>query len=1059
MEGDKIKKISFFLLTFFVFVNSNAQPIFFPNNIGGLKLWLSGDSCKSSVFPSIDTVYDLSSNQNHANQQINSLKPKFGINLLNGHKTILFDGNDEYISFNDISDTRTVFWVLKESNLVTPNNRPLLGHSSLYDFHRGGGNVLFSNTLANPFITSGQTQLNSASINPTIQSLPNNYNIISLVSTGNVSAEFFSKDRANAGRAWDGELVELIIYNQPLTNSEVAQVEQYLYDKYAPPIQLPLDFTTTLLCDSVIRPINPNNNQYTYQWSTGATTSTISVNKSGKYWVNAINIFGKLSSDTISVNYPQIGTIRDTSFCIGNSLTWNTNLPKSQYTFQWQDSSPDSIFTITQSGKYYVKITDSFGCSITSDTAKITIDNFSIIASLGPDDSLCAGNSITLTSGASPALTYTWSNGSTNDSLLINITGQYFVAVTNTNSCVARDTINVTVQGFAPTANFLTSITCINSLVSFTNTSSPPFGNTLDSTIWNFGDPTSAINTSTLTNPSHTYTSTGTYTVNLKVKTDADCEQSITKTITVYPVPTATFVSGSSCQNSNTAFVNQSTATSGYSITSSYWNFGDATSSNLTSPNHIFSNFTTYTVKLVVTNNAGCKDSVYKPVFVNAEVKASFTNGPACLNNPTLFQSTSIIPPVGTSTYSWNIAGSYANTMAPTKTFTNSGVYNVTLVVDGNNGCTSSIAKLVNVYIPPISNFSIPSFCSKDTITTINLSLPQSGVISSYNWRLNNTSFSAVQSPTLSATVPGNYSVRLTVANSFGCKDSITKSFTVYPLPVVDFTTNPSAFYYLNEPVTFIPSITNAASYLWTMTGVTTSTLQSPIEVFNSEGSYTVSLNLKDQLGCRNSKTKTITVSKRRLDLAILNVTTLKDNDGFMTVVADLVNYGSVPISSFKIDYQISDGGNIKETWNGALNPNSFYVYTFNASSASAQNNSNNITCVELEKINGIMDDNTTNNSMCNALNTSNISVSNPIPNPTDGDIVLPITLNKNLDYTIAIYNSVGQIQYEETTQKGIEGLNFVKLNTSSYARGCYIIKVMIDGKVFIKKFIKISYE
>jgi PKD repeat protein len=246
---------------------------------------------------------------------------------------------------------------------------------------------------------------------------------------------------------------------------------------------------------------------------------------------------------------------------------------------------------------------------------------------------------------------------------------------------------------------------------------------------------------------------------------------------------------------------------------------------------------------------------------------------------------------------------------------------------------------------------------------------------------------------------------------------------------------------------------------LWNINSTTTSTLQSPTEAFNTEGLYTISLNLKDQFGCKNSKTKTISVSKRHLDLAILNITTLKDNDGFMTVVADLANYGSVPISSFNMHYQISDAGNIKETWNGNLNPNSFYVYTFNAVTASEKGSSNNITCVKIENVNGVTDDIIINNNLCSTLNSADISVSNPQPNPTDGDITLPITLNRDLDYTISIYNSIGQIQYEETTKKGIEGLNFATLNTSSYARGCYIIKVMIDGKVFIKKFIKTSFE
>ncbi len=80
----------------------------------------------------------------------------------------------------------------------------------------------------------------------------------------------------------------------------------------------------------------------------------------------------------------------------------NENQPKSfsknLYTFQWQDSSPDSIFNIKQAGNYYVKITDSFGCNITSDTVKITVDNFASIFSLGPSINRCAGNFITLTS-------------------------------------------------------------------------------------------------------------------------------------------------------------------------------------------------------------------------------------------------------------------------------------------------------------------------------------------------------------------------------------------------------------------------------------------------------------------------------------------------------------------------------------------------------------------------------------------------------------------------------------------------------------------------------------
>ena len=83
------------------------------------------------------------------------------------------------------------------------------------------------------------------------------------------------------------------------------------------------------------------------------------------------------------------------------------------------------------------------------------------------------------------------------------------------------------------------------------------------------------------------------------------------------------------------------------------------------------------------------------------------------------------------------------------------------------------------------------------------------------------------------------------------------------------------------------------------------------------------------------SKTKTILVSKPYLDLAILNVTSIKDDSGFITVLTDIANYGTIPATVIDMQYQISDGGNNKETWNGLLNPNSFFTYTFNSKSAS----------------------------------------------------------------------------------------------------------------------------
>lgn len=820
----------------------------------------------------------------------------------------------------------------------------------------------------------------------------------------------------------------------------------------------------TTICNGKQVTLNAGPGHLSYLWSNGLTTNTILVNTQANYSVSVTDCSGNISKDTIKVTVKSLPIFNfgsDSIICNNSGFVLDPGFINSTtLIFDWQDSSVDSTHNVLLGGQYYLNVRDYIGCSY-SDTVNLQIDSSLNNASLGPDTSLCAGNVITLTSGMSPSLTYTWSTGSNNNSLLITNSGQYSVVVTNTNNCIAKDTIIVAISGQAPIANFSSSVGCLNTAVSFTNLSIPASGNTITSSDWNFGDPLFANNTSTLSNPFHTFSDTGTYSISLKVTTNVGCKQSITKTIHIAPTPTVNFSNGISCQNDSTAFTSSITSSPGYSITSLSWNFGDPTSginnsSHLSSPKHLFNNQTSFSVTLVATNNAGCSTSKINIIAVKAEVKASFTNSPPCSNTAVIFQDNSIAPP--SSARLWNFGTSTSSGLTTSKTYTSSGIYSVTLTVTGTNFCTSNITKQIIVFLPPAVNFTIPSFCSKDTITAINQSLAQSGIISSYNWKLNNTTFSAAQNPTLTASA-GTYSVKLTIVNSFNCKDSITKPITVLPLPNVDFTTNPPSYYFINDPVNFIPTITNASSYQWDITGVPTSTIQSPTASFNTEGSYTVSLNLKDQQGCKNSKTKTITVSKRYLDLAVLNVNAIKDNDGFITVEADIANNGSVPVTTFDIHYKISDAGNIKETWNGTLNPNAFYVYTFIAKSASQKNTTNNITCVEIEKANGIIDENTSNNSLCNTLNADEISVSNPIPNPTDGDITLPIILNKDIDFTIAIYNSTGQIVYEETTKKGIAGLNFVTLPTSSYARGCYIIKIMIDGKIFIKKFIKIRNE
>lgn len=1049
-----------FIFYFFCLIFVSAQTIS-PTSIPGLKLWIASDSAVIDINSKVSKLYDMSGNLNDA-IQINTLSQPILIQTPNFPKPVVrFNGVSDYLSFNEIQDIRTCFFVVKHATGTSTQYPVILGHASLYEFEGNNGTLLFWNTYASPFLISGQAFINSVPTPPASIIKPINFAIISLITTGNTKAQYISSPRVPS-EYWDGDIAELIIYNQALLPLEVKQVEQYLNNKYAPPIILPNDIiVSNNYCDTTIRPANSYNNQYTnFQWSTGVITPTISVNKTGKYWVNATNIFGKVSSDTITVNFPNYNKPLQNLICLNNSLLWNTQLPKSNYTFQWQDNSVDSLFTVTQAGNYYVKITDTFSCSITTDTVKITADNFAIAATLGPDLSICVGNSISLTNGISSAISYTWNDGSHNDSLLINTTGQYSVVVTNTNSCIVKDTINVTILGQAPIANYTYSAGCKNSAVSFSNISIPQLGNSIVSSNWNFGDILSASNTSTLTNPFHTFSDTGKYIVKLKVITNVGCEQTILKTIHIAPTPTVNFSNGISCQNDSTSFTSLISSPS-YSISNWLWDFSDvasgtANTSSLANTKHLFSNQTNYTVKLVAINNAGCKDSISKIISVKAQVKSIFSYSAACTNEVVKFQDNSIVPsPNGTNIRNWNFGSSTATGTLVNHSYSLAGTYPVTLTVTGTNGCVSSSVRQVTVTLPPTSDFVMPlNFCINDSIKLFDASIGNTVTIQNWKWTVNTATYSNIQSPYLHVSDTGNHVIKLRVIDGVGCRDSITKNVYVYPLPVVDFSSTPS-FIFSNTLASLTPNILNGFAYSWTGPNSFSSSLITPTYQFADTGSYQISLLVTNNHGCKNLKTKTYIAYNKRTDLAIIDILPIIQSDGYLDLTASLGNFGTTTITDFKINYKLTNGGQIKESWVGSLNSGVLYDYHFSGSALVNDVDKNSIVCVTISQINGGVDDNPQNDDQCLALFVKDTDIFSPYPNPTNNDIVFPVILKKETEIAFNVTNALGGSVLYNSTVIGGAGLNLIPLSISNLSSGCYIVKITINDKIFIKKIIK----
>jgi PKD repeat protein len=465
---------------------------------------------------------------------------------------------------------------------------------------------------------------------------------------------------------------------------------------------------TIKLCEDSYTSIYANTNQYNYFWSNGDTANKILVNQQGWYNVTISNCIGQAIDDSLfieTIALPNFNLGNDTIICINQSISLENNNPSPNLTFLWSNGDIGSSISPSVSGVYWLKTSTQEGCTF-SDTIRVNKDSSLAFTSLGPDTSLCAGNFISLINGNQTGLNYLWNDNSTNSSLVINSSGEYFVTATNSNNCVAEDTINITVVGQAPIAGFENTNTCENTNISFTDTSIALGGGTIINWFWNFGDASATNDTSIVAQPNYTYSDTGSYTINLTLTTNVGCKQNLTKNIYIYPKPIVDFINVIACQN-DTAFFSEAINPLGYAITNYQWSFGDGATSAAADPFHIFLQNTNYQVQLIATNSQGCSESITKTITVRDEVSADFNYSNACINVPISFTDNSIAPsPNASNIRNWVFFPGTATGLSATKTFTSAGVYPVQLTVTGFNNCVSSVTKTIEVFLPPDADFT-----------------------------------------------------------------------------------------------------------------------------------------------------------------------------------------------------------------------------------------------------------------------------------------------------------------------------------------------------------------
>ena len=1037
---------------------------FDPSSFVGLGLWLRGDSgITVDANKNVSVWKDYSGNGNDAKQSSLSSEPLLvdSIGLLNNKPLLRFNGTSDFMAFNEMDSIRDCFFVVKHRT-GNQDYAPLLGDANAHDFHGGTGAYLFSSGNTSSSIMNGEVQLDGYSVSTISVLKPTIYSIVSIYPLASLIAEYVTNDRNVGGRKWDGDFAEIILYNRQLDSTERVGVAQYLRSKYAPPVSLGGNQTLSSFCPTKL---DASNHFLHYKWSTGDTTQSIAVTRTGFYKVTTQDVFGFYSSDSVRVTFPKVNGQGDTLLCSGSTLTWNTGLSHNQYSFHWQDGSTDSLLNINQSQFIHLQIKDQSGCQYL-DSANIQVDEFPILGKIPRQDTLlCLGNRLELNPMVQSTISdIKWSNGSALDYCLPQIDGFYSVNASDKNGCLTHDSINLKIKGKAPMANFVVhGKFCIGDTIALVDRSLSKDTSEILGGWWviNFAD--------TLVNNQNKIVLGSQFNLNpiqiqRSIITSEGCSNDTLLTFNLFKAPVLHFTPNLLCSGQNILFTIQDTLF-GNKVSKWSWNFGDGTGNfpdTGSTIQHNFQNAGSFKVGLQLTTKLGCSYSADQQLTIKQSPKARLNLGNTCLNQPTTFADESLFG--NTVSLNFGDGSPFATQLNGIHFYSQVGKYALDYVVHSNNLCTDTFKRQVIIAPSPIANFRVLSpICQGSPIQLIDSSTAFSGdSITNYIWMLNDTVIAASANPIFSITSPGLKQLTLTVSNPQGCQSlPLSQQFTVNPMPNANFSFTTSNKW--NEPpisLNLAATDTSMSTYNWSW-GASNKPLTDTISGqqatigFNQTGAYNIQLTVQARTGCQNTSQQFLNLSIPVFDVKLLSVTPQLDSLGYLGATLFFENNSNRNLQSMELQMSVNGQVGDAENWTGNLIPGSIANYTMRSKLQIQESSDTRFVCVNLAFPDGFSDTNPQDNQLCASLSGDKFQVAPVFPNPAQTSLQLPVIVPSNGQVQVYVFSPDGIAVYELENQSVLKGVNRITIPLVDWANGLYFYKVVYQGSLQSGKFIK----
>jgi gliding motility-associated-like protein len=503
-------------------------------------------------------------------------------------------------------------------------------------------------------------------------------------------------------------------------------------------------------------------------------------------------------------------TLNDTIFCAGEPVIMDGSSSKDYINtcynegFLWDfgdNSPPRRTFLTEYNHVYSARGYDTISLIVTGDNGCIDTSRQAIYVSR-PSGSFTFDK----TSGCVPEMSINFKNTSTDTTIVrwiwnfgdntsdstnstdvihlytSDVQKVYYPALTvyDAWSCNSSYAIPVNLIGINSDFQADDNAVCLGEDITFT-----PADPSLTILYWNFGDGVTSAGTST-----HTYSKVGQFSVSMAAAKEG-CQDTVTKLnyISVEKA-NAIFTASDSILNCYPATINFVHDNSVNSPAVEYlWTFGsnaltDRSSSNVkytfTRPGNIKAQLTVRTLN-------GCEASSSKNISIyGPDAAISFTPKEICYNETVTFRLDSM---KNVNSWKWFFGDGITSTANPvTHRYTSRGkiIPSVQLV----SGTCTAIRVLDTLSVSKVqalfkSSDSLYTYCYGTKVNLVNSSKNANlwnwlvdDVQVSYGYNLSNVRFSKT----------GEHSVTLIAREAGGCSDTLTRKFTINPIPVVSIT-------------------------------------------------------------------------------------------------------------------------------------------------------------------------------------------------------------------------------------------------------------------------------